>query len=220
MRVTSLLALGVMALGPALSPASAQDHDANYRWYLGAQAGGLGFGTRLQTRSWAPTVGGSLLVVAKRTGLLISVDEALGSNELTGYTDLTAVNSVRAVNFDHVRRYSAMMVGYPVKGRTRPYFGLGYNLIQVLSPEVGGVFTSATQAALAERLASNKSSTGHFAFAAGVEFRVGRALGFGQYQIATAPSQNLLLRGTLHGATGGFRFLIGRAREGVRGGGY
>jgi hypothetical protein len=217
MRAFSLLAIGVLSLGG--TRLAAQD-EGQFRWYLGAQGGVFGFGTRVQTRSWIPTVGGSLLVTAKRTGLLIGVDEALGSDELTGYTDVTLASSVRPVNFDHIRRYSALLTGYPVRGRTRPYFGVGYNLVQVLGPRVGGVFTSATQAALAERQASNKSTTGHFAFAAGIEFRVGRAIGFGQYQIATAPSQNLLLRGTMHGATGGLRFLLGNAKEGIKGGGY
>ena len=76
------------------------------------------------------------------------------------------------------------------------------------------------RAALAEQLANNKSTTGHFAFSAGLEVRVGRALGFGQYQIATSPSQTLLVRGTSHGLSGGFRFVIGGARVGLGGGGY
>ena len=220
MRLIPTLALGVLILTPAASRLSAQDSSENFKWFLGAQGGALGFGTRLQSRTWIPSVGGSLLVNARRTGLLITVDEALGSNELTGYTDVTQATSIRPVNFDRIRRYSAMLVGYPVRGRTRPYFGVGYNLIQVESPKVGGVFSSGSLATLHEQLASNKSTTGHFAFSAGVEFRVGRAIGFGQYQIATAPAQNLLLKGTIHGATGGLRFLIGGAREGVRGGGY
>ena len=219
MRFISAVVLGMLAVAPISGPLNAQS-DGQFRWYLGAQGGVFGFATRLQSRSWVPSVGGSLLVVAKRTGLLISVDEALGSNEATGYTDVTIASSVRPVSFDRIRRYSATLTGYPVRGNTRPYFGVGFGMIQIVGPQVGGFFTSGTQAALAEQLANNKSTTGHFAFSAGVEFRVGRALGFGQYQIATSPSQNLLLRGTSHGLTGGFRFLIGGAREGIRGGGY
>src|SRR5690242_17473702 len=98
MRLISTLAIGVLGLG-ATTRLAAQQDDSQFRWYLGAQGGVMGFGTRLQTRSWIPAVGGSLLVTAKRTGLLIGIDEALGSDELTGYTDVSVATSVRPVNF-------------------------------------------------------------------------------------------------------------------------
>jgi hypothetical protein len=219
MRSIRAVVLSLVIALPGAARLAAQSEN-QFRWYVGAQGGAFGFATRQQNRTWIPSVGGSLLVVAKKTGLLVTVDEGLGSNELTGYNDATLASSIRPVNFDQVRRYGATLLGYPVRGRTRPYFGVGFNLIQVVSPQVGGFFTSATQAALAERLAANKSTTGHFGFLGGVEFRLGNVIGFGQYQIFTSPEQNVLLQGTSHSVSGGIRFPLGGAKEGIRGGGY
>ena len=219
MRSIRAVVLSLVIALPGATRLAAQSDDS-FRWYIGAQGGMFGFATRQQDRTWIPSVGGALLVVAKKTGLLVSVDEGIGSDELTGYTDVTLATAIRPVNFDRVRRYSATLLGYPTRGRTRPYFGVGYNLVQVVSPQVGGFFTSPTQAALAERLAANKSTTGALGFLGGVEFRLGNLIGFGQYQIYTAPQQNVLLKGTSHSLTGGIRFPLGGAKEGIRGGGY
>ncbi len=219
MRSIRAIALMLVIALPGAARLAAQSEN-QFRWYVGAQGGAYGFATRQQDRTWVPSVGGSLLIVARKTGLLVSVDEALGSNELTGYTDATLASSIRPVNFDRVRRYGATLLGYPMRGPTRPYFGVGFNLLQVVSPAVGGFFTSATQAALAAQLASTKSTTGHFGFLAGLEFRLGGLIGFGQYQLFTAPEQNVLLHGASHSVTGGLRFPLGGAKEGIRGGGY
>jgi len=212
---------GALILATAATPrATAQSYDESFKWYLGASGGVLGFETPSQTRAFVPTAGGHILVVAKRTGLLLSVDEAFGSNELTGYSDVTTAAGVRDVTFGHIRKYSAVLTGYPIKGPTQPYFGLGYGILQVLNPQPGGVFTSPQQAALNKALADSKSASGFLTFVAGVQFRVGQAMGFGQYQITAAPSPGMLLQGPSHGVTGGLRFSLGRAREGVKGGGY
>jgi hypothetical protein len=210
-----------LALGAASwSAASAQQWDDSFKWYIGGQAGVLGFETPSQTRAFVPTVGGHLLVVAKRTGLLITVDEAFGNEETTGYADVTTAAGVRAVSFDRIRKYSAVLTGYPVRGATQPYLGLGFGLLQVLSPQPGGFFTSPVQANLAQDLANRKSTGGFVSFLAGVQFRVGRMVGFGQYQITAAPADGQLLRGPSHGLTGGLRVSLGGAKEGIRGGGY
>jgi hypothetical protein len=220
MRAARVLAM-TLALGVATgSAAAAQQWDDSFRWYVGGQAGVLGFETPSQTRAWVPTVGGSLLIVAKRTGLLISVDEALGNNELTGYADVNTAAGVRDVRFDRIRKYAATLTAYPVKGPTQPYLGLGFGLLQVIDPQPGGFFTSPVQANLAKDLADRKSTDGFVSFAAGVQFRLGRVLGFGQYQITAAPADGQLLRGPSHGLTGGLRFSLGSAREGIKGGGY
>jgi len=220
MRAMRVLA-GVLALGAFAAPrATAQSYDDSFKWYIGGSAGVLGFETPSQTRAFVPTVGGQLLVVAKRTGLLLSVDEAFGSNELSGYADVTTAAGVRDVSFDRVRKYSAVLTGYPLRGPTQPYFGLGYGLIQVVNPQPGGVFTSPVEASVNKKLADDKSTSGFVTFVAGLQFRVGRVMGFGQYQITAAPASGQLLRGPSHGVSGGLRFSLGGAREGIKGGGY
>jgi hypothetical protein len=158
--------------------------------------------------------------MARRTGLLVSVDQAFGSDEVTGYSDVTVATGVRPVNFTNLRRYSAMLTGHPIRGNTQPYFGLGFGLLQVMSPQPQGVFSSPQQYSLAQRLATAKSTDGFISFLAGVQAKVGRAQVFGQYQLTSAASAGNLLRGPAHGVSGGIRVSMGGAKEGVRGGGY
>lgn len=220
MRPVRVVVVAFSGLVMVSTPAFAQRSDDAFKWYLGAQAGVLGFETPSQTRGWAPTVGGQLLVMAKRTGLMVSVEEAFGKNELTGYGDVNATGSVREVLFDRIRKYSATLTAYPVKGSTQPYFGLGFGLMQVLNPKPQGVFTSPIQASLAGQLASTKSTDGFLSAVAGIQFRAGRMVVFGQAQLSSSAKSGHLLRGAGQAITGGLRFSLGGAKEGVRGGGY
>jgi len=222
MGMTRALALGVATLAALAGSAAAQQREDAFKWYIGAQGGVLGFQTPNQTRAWVPTVGGSLLVNARRSGLLISVDEALGSDEATAYADNTASSSggLRVIEFDRIRKYSATLTGYPLKGRTQPYFGVGFGLMQVINPQPTGTFTSAVQAALVKDEADQRSTDGFISFVAGVQGRVGRLIAFGQYQLTSAAGAGHLLRGPGNAVTGGLRFLLGGAKEGIRGGGY
>jgi len=220
MRPIRALGLGFVGVILATASAEAQRNDDAFKWYIGAQGGVLGFETPSQTRGFVPTAGGHLLVMAKRTGLILSVDEAFGSNETTGYTDVTTPGGVRDVSFNHIRKYSAVLTGFPLKGSTQPYFGMGFGLLQVIDPQPGGFFTSPVQANLAKRLASDKSTDGFVSFLAGVQFRLDRVVAFGQYQITSAPGAGQLMRGASHGLVGGLRFSLGGAKEGIHGGGY
>jgi hypothetical protein len=212
----------VATLATLAGTAAAQQREDAFKWYLGAQGGVLGFQTPNQSRTWVPTVGGSFLVNAKRTGLLISVDEALGSDESTGYADNAAstTGGVRVIEFDRIRKYSATLTGYPVKGKTQPYFGVGFGLMQVLNPQPTGTFTSAVQASLVKDEADQRSTDGFISFVAGIQGRVGRVVAFGQYQLNSSAGAGHLLRGPGNAFTGGLRFLLGGAKEGIKGGGY
>ena len=220
MRALRALSVAVLGVGLTVARANAQQWDDSFKWYIGAQGGVLGFETPTQTRSWIPTGGGHLFVMAKRTGLLVSVDQAFGSDEGTGYSDVNVSTGVRPVNFTNLRRYSAILMGYPTRGTTQPFFGLGFGLLQVVSPEPQGVFTSPQQFTLAQRLATQKSTDGFISFVAGVQARVSRWHVFGQYQITSSPSPGNLLRGPSHGLAAGVRASLGGSKEGVRGGGY
>ncbi|MGE0440774.1 MAG: hypothetical protein AB7L66_08645 [Gemmatimonadales bacterium] len=216
--------LGLAGIGLAMVSAQAesqqQHRDDSFSWYIGAQAGVLGFETPRQTRAFVPTFGGNLVVISKRTGLMISVDEAFGSGETTGYTDVNATDGIREVTFEHLRKYAATLTAYPVRGSTQPYFGFGFGLVQVIDPQPGGFFTSPAQAQLAQRLAANKSTDGFVSFLAGLQFKLNGVVAFGQYQIASAPAAGQLLRGASHSLVGGVRFSLGGAKEGIKGGGY
>ncbi len=220
MRATRALSLAGFGLALTAGPIDAQQWDDSFKWYVGAQGGIMGFETPTQTRSWIPTGGGHLFVMAKRTGLIISVDQAFGSNEGTGYSDVTVPTGVRPVDFKSLRRYSALLTGYPTRGSTQPYFGIGFGILQVVSPEPLGIFSSPQQFSLAQRLATQKSTDGFVSVVAGVQARVSRWQVFGQYQLTSSPSAGNLLSGPSHGISGGLRLSLGGAKEGVRGGGY
>ncbi|MFN0178784.1 MAG: hypothetical protein ACKVZ0_08255 [Gemmatimonadales bacterium] len=220
MRVTRVLGVALVGLAVASTQASAQQWDDQFRWYVGAHGGVLGFETPSQTRAYVPTGGASLLIRAKRTGLLISVDEAFGNDELTGYSDVNVSTGVRRVTFDRIRKYSAMLTANPLRGPTQPYFGLGFGLLQVVNPTPQDVFTSPQQFTLAQRLAQSKSTDGFVSVMAGIQARVSGVIIFGQYQMTSSPSPGNLLRGPSHGLTGGLRFGLGGSKEGIRGGGY
>lgn len=216
----------VAALALALSTAglAAQEPgNGNFQWYIGPQAGVTVFRTATQDRSAIPTFGGQTLIVARRTGLLLSVEEAVGSDETSAYLD---ANGVQSVTFNDIRKYSAVLMAFPIRAAAQPYLGVGYGIMHVVNPQ------PASAAAFQED-AVELGSTGFGTFLAGVQFQVGRLMAFGQYQITTSPSNHTvtdesgnvlaygrLLEGPTHTFSGGLRIGLGGARESVKTGGY
>jgi hypothetical protein len=212
----------VLALGTAPLAAQAPGN-GNFQWYVGGQGGVTFFKTPTQDRSGIPSFGGHTLIVAKRTGLLLSFDEAVGSDETTAYTD---GNGVQSVTFNDIRTYSGILMAFPLRTPAQPYLGVGYGIKHIVNP------TPASSGAF-QSDAVELGSFGFAAFVGGVQFQVGRFMAFGQYQITTSPSQKSvtatdgtvlavgrLLEGPTHMFSGGLRFGLGSARESVKGGGY
>jgi hypothetical protein len=194
--------------------------DDRFKWFFGAEAGAMFFQTQSQTQTGVPTVGAHLAVVARRAGLMVGVDEAFGSNEPSYFLDPITGDQVRPVTFDRIRRYGFNLTGYPMRGALEPYLGVGFGLLQVESPKLGGTFTSSEEAALSAQEANDRTAAAFMSFLAGVQFKVGRVAAFGQYQLSSAPSAGSLLRGSGHLLMGGLRFSLGSAKEEIRGGGY
>ncbi len=201
-----------------------QPGNGNFQWYLGGQGGAMFFKTPTQSRSAIPTFGGQALIVAKRTGLMLSFEEGVGSNETSSYTD---GNGVQNVTFNDIRKYSAVLMAFPIRAAAQPYLGIGYGLIHVVNP-------TPTSAAAFQNDANELGSSGFGTFVGGLTFQVGRLMAFGQYQITTSPSNHAvtdgagtvlavgrLLDGPTHTFTGGLRIGLGSAKDGVRSaGGY
>ncbi len=216
-RVLSTVALAMLAGG---SIAHAQREDS-FRWYLGAQGGVFIFETPSQTSTSIPSAGIQALIIAKRTGLLISAEEGIGSNETSIFSDPTSATGTRSVVFDDIRRFSAVLMAFPVTGKVEPYLGVGVGLMHVVRPDVPGVFASPTEAADAIDEAEDRGSTGFGTGVAGLQFWLTRGVrGFVQYQITTSPSDSKLFTSSSHTIGAGLRFSLGSAREGPRGGGY
>ncbi len=214
-----------LALCLATAHLSAQQPgNGNFQWYLGGQGGAMFFKTPTQDRSGIPTFGGHALIVAKRTGLMLSFEEGVGSDETSSYTDGTGVQSV---TFNDIRKYSAMLMAFPIRAAAQPYLGVGYGLIHVVNP-------TPTSAAAFQSDANELGSSGFGAFVGGLQFQVGRLMAFGQYQITTSPSTHAvtdgsgtvvavgrLLTGPTHTFSGGVRIGLGSAKDAARSaGGY
>jgi hypothetical protein len=236
MRVVTLglpVAALALCLGTAQLPAQ-QPGNRTFQWYIGGQGGIMDFGTPIQGRSQVPMAGAHLLVTARRTGLLLSVEQGFGSNEPTGYTQVvfdtagTVVGSnAVSLTFDYLRKYSATLVAFPIKGPLTPYFGIGVGVLHTGGYDVEDGF------------AREMGSSGFGSLIGGLNFRVSRFSAFGQYQITTGPTthslvtvagpsenqQTVVTSGTLftgptHTFSAGLRFGLGNARERASGGGY
>ena len=213
-----------LALALGVGQASAQQPgNGDFQWYIGPQAGVMVFKTSTQNSSAIPVFGGQTLIVAKRTGLMISVEEAVGSDETSSYADL---NGTQTVTFNDIRKYSAVLMAFPIKAAAQPYLGVGFGIMHVVNPQVGS-------AAAFQADASELGSTGFGTFLGGLQFQLGRFMAFGQYQITTGASNDTvedntgapvafgrLLEGPTHTFSGGIRFGLGSAREKAKSGGY
>jgi opacity protein-like surface antigen len=201
-----------------------QPGHGNFQWYLGGQGGVMVFDTPTQDRSGIPTFGGQTLIVAKRTGLMLSFEEGVGSDETSSYND---ANGVQNVTFNDIRKYSAVLMAFPIKAAVQPYLGVGYGIIHVVNP-------TPTSPAAFQSDAVELGSSGFGTFVGGLTFQVGRLMAFGQYQITSSPSSHSvtdgsgtvvavghLLDGPTHTFSGGLRIGLGSSKDGTRSaGGY
>ncbi len=226
-------ALGLLLAAPA---ARAQGTSA-FHWYVGGQGGIFNFRTPTQTRTTIPTAGGHLLVTAHRVGLLLSVEQAFGSDETTATiietrdAGGTTVQSAGTYGwtFQGMRRYTAGLLAYPLQNRNiQPYVGLGFGILHATGTSPSNVLDDG------DRIASGLSTSGFLAGIAGLEFRLGPFGAFGQYQVQTKQGRKMVqtpvatstgsglevdvgewTTGAIHSVSAGLRINLGRAREGV-----
>jgi hypothetical protein len=220
-KVTLSVPVMVLALCLGVTQLEAQEPGGgNFQWYIGGQGGVLSFRTPAQTRDAMPVFGGHLLVTARRTGLLLAVEEGFGSDELSSFTD--GVGSTHAVTFNDIRSYSATLMAFPLRIPIQPYFGVGVGIMHVVNPSTEGP----------QQAADELGSTGFLSFLGGVQFKVARFVGFGQAQVTTSPAvqrssgfganvgTGRLLEGPTYTLSAGLRIGLGNARERATGGGY
>jgi hypothetical protein len=234
MRVVTLsISLAALALGLGSSQIAAQQPgNSTFQWYVGGHGGIMNFRTPVEGNETRPLGGAHLLITARRTGLLLSVEQAFGSDEASFY-NLTVFDSLGnmisstdiGVTFDYMRKYSAMLMAFPIKGPLTPFFGIGVGVIHT-----GGHVPED------DPDARNIGSSGFGSLVGGLNFKVSRFSAFGQYQVTTGPSLQViardgpmkttwvssgnLFRGPTHTFSAGLRFGLGSARERATGGGY
>jgi|GEM_PF-451059 len=228
-RSLSVVAL-VALLGPRWLGAQEKSSE-NFRWYIGGQVGVFTFVTPTQTRTSVFSVGGNVLVKAKRTGLLISVDEGITAaclskingtcQQTSSYLDTTAANGVRQVIFHDTRQWSFVLTAFPVGNQVQPYIGAGFALVQTVKEYPQGSFTSPGNQDSVQTQAQKRGSYGAGTALLGVQGRLSWVSLFAQVQVSTTPGNDKLLAGgppILF--SGGVRFRLGSSREGITGGGY
>lgn len=216
MRILSR-SLPALVLGTLLgtAPVAGQEvMSGTFQWFVGAHGGVTIFETAAQTQGGIPMGGGHMLITAKRTGLLLAVEEGFGSSELAAYADPSAPGGLQQVGFNDIRKYSAVIIGYPFRSHVTPFFGIGYGFMHLHNPFP----ISPADPDLAKAVAEDLGSFGFGTFVAGLQFRVSGVAAFGMYQITTRPGSEKLLTGPTHTLSGGLRFSLGRSREGTHGG--
>jgi hypothetical protein len=209
------LVLGLACLAQASSLHAQSSGFDTYRWYIGGQAGVTILETQTQTAGAIFTGGAHLLVTAKRTGLLLSVDEGFARDQATSYPDPTVLGGSRQVLFNDVRKYTVAMLAFPFKSVAQPYFGLGIGYLHTVTEKPQGTFGSPSAADTAATLADRLGGYGFGTAIGGVQLKVNRFMLFGQYQITSGPAKGKLIVGVTHTFLGGIRIGLGSAREGV-----
>jgi hypothetical protein len=231
--------LALVALGSlfVVAPSAAQKAGTSpFKWYVGAHGGVTSFRTNAGGRDLMPVAGGHILITAKRTGLLLSVDQGFGSDvptqtlyEIRDAGDTTIQAGVSNWTFQGIRRYSAILMAYPVRNANiQPFVGLGVGIAHTTGNSAGPFADGSIE--------SNLSSTGFGTAVAGLEFRLGPLSAFGQYQITTKQGFSQVSNdlqggfrridygewtmGAFHTITGGLRLSLGSARESSGSGGY
>ncbi|HYF39788.1 MAG TPA: hypothetical protein VD930_08880 [Gemmatimonadales bacterium] len=237
----TLLGLGGVLAAGSLA-AQTGGGTGTFKWYVGGNTGITSFRSTVTGREFIPAAGGHLLITAKRTGLLLSVDQGFGPTQQTNtmYFIQDSVGTTTEVGvtpwtFQGIRRYSAMLLAYPVRNQTiQPFIGVGGGIMHTTRNSAGPFVGGSVENAL--------SSGGFVAATAGLEFRVGPLSAFGQYQITTKQGYQekvTVLRkdlsnkpletridtgewtlGAFHTLVGGLRFSLGNAKDRSAGGGY
>ncbi len=215
-RTASVLGLASLALAPSLA-AQVTGFDP-FKWYIGAHMGLMVFETPSQTKGGIFTAGGHLLVTAKRTGLLLSVEESFKNNQVSVYNDAATATGQRTVSFNNIRKYQATLLAFPFNTVAQPYIGLGFGLMQTVNEYPQGVFLTPAERADAEDAADEAGTYTYGSFVGGVQFRVSSVVLFGQYALTSSPARGKLLIGTTHNFTAGLRVSLGGAKESASGG--
>jgi hypothetical protein len=219
-----------LCLGAAQLPAQ-QPGNSTFQWYVGGHGGILNFETGVEGRETVPLGGAHLLITARRTGLLLSVEQGFGSDEASSYTlqmfdpaGILVSQQDIPVTFNYMRKYSATLLAFPIKGPLTPFFGIGVGVLHT------GGHTPDDEAA------REIGSSGFGSLVGGLNFKVSHFSAFGQYQVTTGPRTQFLSEtdsegnrfvafgnlytGPTHTFSAGLRFGLGNARERASGGGY
>ena len=205
---------GLLALALSTGAAEAQQIEDAYGWYLGGQGGVTIFETPAQTQASIPTVGGHVLVMVQKFGLLASYERAFEDGQLTSFADPTVLGGRRGVTFNAINKVTTAAVAYPFRGAVEPFIGGGLGIYVVSGLEVDGPFANEEARQDAEERAEDYGSRAFVTGLGGVQVRFGRVAVYGQYQIISNGGDETLFEGPLQTISGGLRIRLGSTRSG------
>lgn len=223
MKPWSHLALSALLVALVARPAAAQQTtDRNYRWYWGAQAGGLLYQTNAQGYVFDPIIGAHWLITGKRTALYIGAEQAFFlSDSRATVSDPNSGSGLRDATFGQVRRLFAGVLAFPLQKRIEPFVGGGFAIMTVQDPLVDCSGTSpnsqcasVNDQAIAQNAVDDAGSKGFAWIMGGVQINVGKLAVYGHYMLTSA-AQGFLISGSTHTIQGGIRYSLGTAKEDV-----
>lgn len=223
MKPWSRLALSALLVALVARPAAAQQSsDRHYRWYWGAQAGGLIYQTNAQGYVFDPIIGAHWLITGKRTALYIGAEQAFFlSDSRATVSDLNSGSGLRDATFGQVRRLFAGVLAFPLQKRIEPFVGGGFAIMTVQDPVVDCSGTSpnsqcasANDQAIAQSAVDDAGSKGFAWIMGGVQINMGKLAVYGHYMLTSA-AQGFLISGSTHTIQGGIRYSLGTSKEDV-----
>jgi hypothetical protein len=219
MRMVTLSIPVALALCLGAAQLSAQEPgNSTFQWYVGGHGGIMNFETPLEGRETKPMGGAHLLITARRTGLLLSVEQSFGSSS-SAFTNITVLDSTDAVQssedvfqtFKYLRKYSAMLMAFPIKGPLTPFFGIGVGILHAggYTPDIDNAVGSSGFGSLLGGL--------NFLITTSPSRYVASMPGSGKTTVVVSGNS---FTGPTHTFSAGLRFGLGNARERAGGGGY
>jgi hypothetical protein len=223
MKLLTRLALSALLLTVAVRPAAAQSsNDHSYRWYWGAQAGGLLYQTNAQGYFFDPVVGAHWLITAKRSALYLGADEVFFLTDARAtIADQNSASGLRDATFSRVRRIYVGVLAFPLQKRIEPFAGGGFVIMTINDALVDCSGTTPNSQCVsvndqfaAQSLVDDAGSKAAAWLMGGVQVNFGKLAVFGQYMLTSAAS-GFLISGSTHSIQGGVRYSLGSSKEDV-----
>jgi len=191
-----------------------------YQWYWGGQGGLFIYKTNTQPVYYDPLVGGHWMISKKVTSLYVAYEQAFfltSANALIFDPSAETTGRVRQVDFSDMRRIMIGVLAHPAQKVIEPFGGMGFAMMQVLSPspDCSADCETLSKAAEAVERAESAASKAFFWVMAGLQMNYSNKLNvFGHY-VLTSSSRNFLLEGNSHTFQGGVRISFGPSKEGI-----
>ncbi|HEX9727122.1 MAG TPA: hypothetical protein VGA37_01295 [Gemmatimonadales bacterium] len=209
MRRLSGVLLGGLLLTVTAGSAFAQAEAWQRKWYWGAQTGAYIYSTASSATRTAVTAGGHWFITARRSALIMSVDQIFFGTTNAALTDGSTVR------FNSGRRIQGSLVAVPSNANLQPYVGVGFAIHNITDATATGSFATPDDQAAAQRRLSDVDTKAFVVFTGGFQWRMGTRWAFyGNYQYMPS-SGSFLITSEQHAITAGLRVALSSSHEEV-----